>query len=282
MNKEIKNILQCWHSSLSRFGKIDSWNVVENLSIIGNYLLKKEDSSSMRSSVKSIRDSVISGSYYPQSLLHSIERILTLENKKAELPLSPFIKKKGNRVLLGGQDVRFKSETRKIFEEKLKFKKGMMLRNFDIETESHVDGRKVRRIVEKKMCQAYHRMHRKDEAYKTSNSERYWMQRATSFQLYNIGQKEQIKGTSRGLSTHWKKQYDPLTGMYVFKKKMAYKDKTAALKAISLWKINHPNDHREISTYRCAECGKWHIGHRSRIVKSLSAFISDFDNLALA
>ena len=51
-------------------------------------------------------------------------------------------------------------------------------------------------------------MHKKDEGYKTSNREKYWMDRATAFQLYNIGQKEKARNIRRGESTHWKRKKD--------------------------------------------------------------------------
>lgn len=191
---------------------------------------------------------------------------MNLEAAKEKELTSMLVKMDGNRVVLNGQDVRFKKETEKIFKEKLKFKKGMLLRNFDIETEAPHDSKKVRRIVEKRMCQAYHRMHKRDEGYKTSNREKYWMDRATAFQLYNIGQKEKARNTRRGESTHWKWKKDPITHELVLKKKMGYKNEEAAQKAIAQWQINHPYDSREITAYKCNYCNKWHIGHRSKFL----------------
>lgn len=162
--------------------------------------------------------------------------------------------------------MRFKSETQKLFTEKLKFKNGELLRNFDIETESCSDSRKVRRIVEKRMSQAYHKMNRHEEGYKTTNNERYWMKRTTAFQLHNIGQKEKVRNVTRGLSTHWKKQYDPLTHEIVFKKKMAYRNEAAALKAIEEWKRKYPKQRIEMAAYQCSDCGKWHIGHKANLL----------------
>lgn len=268
MDLEIRKILLSWESSLIKFGKIDSWNLAENLAKMGCILRKRHMDAEEWRIIKFLRDTVISGSFNTKSILKTIQKTLLLDhleeknNYNSHLPA----RKKGNRPLLNGQEVRFKGETEKIFKEKLRFKKGMPLRNFDIETESAFDSRKVRRIVEKRMCQAYHRMNKKEEGYKSTNNERYWMNRATSFQLYNIGQKENVEQISRGLSTHWKRQYDPLTHKVVFKKKMAYKDKMEAKEAIALWIINHPDDKREMVAYKCSECNSWHIGHRSPIL----------------
>lgn len=174
-------------------------------------------------------------------------------------------KKSSYRRKQEGQEVRFKSVTARIFKERLRFKNGMLLRNFDIETESLKDSRKVRRIVEKRMCQAYHKLYKKTRAKNTSNNNRYWEQRATSFQLHNIGQIENVINVSRGKSTHWKKMFDIQTGKIVFKKKMPYNTKKEALGAIQEWKSNHPSDKKEMHAYNCGICHKWHIGHESNM-----------------
>lgn len=92
------------------------------------------------------------------------------------------------------------------------------------------------------------------------------MDRATAFQLYNIGQKEKTRNTRRGESTHWKWKKDPITHELVLKKKMGYNNEEAAQKAIAQWQINHPYDSREITAYKCNYCNKWHIGHRSKFL----------------
>ena len=121
-------------------------------------------------------------------------------------PVCLFTKKSNGRVKLQGQGERFKGETKRLFDERLRFKGNMFLRNFDIETENPKDSRKVRRIVEKRMCQAYHRRNKRmDYDDSQRRHEHYWMKRATSFQLYNIGQMENVGLVCRGNSTHWKK-----------------------------------------------------------------------------
>ena len=187
-------------------------------------------------------------------------------------------KRGSKRIQKKGQDVRFRSQTGHIFAEKLRFKEGMLLRNFDVETESASDSRKVRRIIEKRMCQAYHRMNKMisgNEKGRPSNRNRYWEHRATSFQLYNIGQVENVKGVSRGDSTHWKRMLDLQTGKVVFKKKMPYNTEEAALNAIEEWKRVHPFDRREIHAYQCALCHKWHIGHDNP--KEMKRNIEDYN-----
>ena len=55
----------------------------------------------------------------------------------------------------------------------------------------------LRRIVEKRMCQAYFRQHREDFR-QNGNMDRHLMSRATSFQLFNIGQIDDIKYQKKG------------------------------------------------------------------------------------
>jgi len=267
MKTEVKNVLKSWRSSLERYGKLDAWNLNESFSILGNYLRSHDDNRNVMNKVRQIRDSAICPSYNADSLKSCIDEVLEMVMPKATVNVCMVTKKKNGRILLEGQSVRFKAETHRIFGERLKFRDGMLLRNFDIETENANDSRKVRRIVEKRMCQAYHRQNKglcKDEQ---SNNDRYWMHRATSYQLHNIGQVEHVKNVSRGLSTHYKKEYDPLTGEIVFKKKMTYQTREEALEAIKTWNITHPDDSGNMQAYQCSKCHKWHIGHKVQSIE---------------
>lgn len=258
MEKSVKNILKAWESSIERFGKIDSWRINESFSMIGHYLRSNNDSREINRLMHQIRDMAITSSLN-ETLLNKIKKVLSLIEPEKTIPVCYVVKQNG-RIKKEGQESRFKGETKRIFEEKLRFKEGMLLRNFDIETECKSDSRKVRRIIEKRMCQAYHRRNKRSSDENT-NRERYWMKRATAYQLYNIGQVENIKYVSRGYSTHWKRMFDPQTGEIVFKKKMAYSTKEDALEAIVKWEKEHPNDIQKMHAYQCAICKKWHIGH---------------------
>ena len=108
------------------------------------------------------------------------------------------------------------------------------------------------------MCQSYYKKYSRTT---NSNKDRYWEQRATSYQLYNIGQIENIEYLSREDSTHWKRDYDNNTGKVVFKKKMIYNNEQEALEAIEERKKLYPFDTKEMHAYECKYCHKWHIGH---------------------
>ena len=270
MNTKVKNILKHWKKSIERYNKIDEWNFSENVSVLSRYIRNNENNGSkdLKGLIRSLRDNILCPNPNLEQIVQTIEKALVALDPPA---ICMFSKKVNGRIKIAGQEVRFKGETEHLFKERLKFKEGMLLRNFDIETECAKDSRKVRRIVEKRMSQAYHRMTKraKDGDSHEANSERYWMKRATSYQLYNIGQVENVRCLSRGLSTHWKRCYDPQTGEIVFKKKMAYSTLEEALKAIDEWYLFHPEENRPMQAYKCSHCKKWHIGHKSEIIELL-------------
>lgn len=263
MNTTVKSILKGWKNSLEKYNKLDVWNFDEQLSSLGRYLRSNNDSKDIVRLVHLIRDSVVSPNLNVKQLLYMINKVLDMTDVSVK-PVCLFTKKSNGRVKLQGQGERFKGETKRLFDERLRFKGNMFLRNFDIETENPKDSRKVRRIVEKRMCQAYHRRNKRmDYDDSQRRHEHYWMKRATSFQLYNIGQMENVGLVCRGNSTHWKKEYDEQTGQIVFKKKMAYSSEEEANEAVNEWHRANPHDLREITAYKCAICKKWHIGHKS-------------------
>ena len=264
MDKEIKKVLKSWGTSLERYGKLDGWNFSQNLSILGDYLRSKKDSNSIRSLVRQIRDKALRQAFNVELMMSLIKKALANDEQEAEQQEA--LQTSGQREQKNGQDVRFRYETERIFSERLRFKGGMLLRNFDVETESPYDSRKVRRIVEKRMSQAYYRMRRKARSLNPSNKDRYWEHRAIAFQLYNIGQVENVKDNSREISSHWKEMFDLYTKDVVLKKKMAYSTEQEATDAINQWKINHPMDMVEMVAYKCSSCDKWHIGHNYSLV----------------
>lgn len=260
MNTEVVKVLMSWNSSLDHYEKLDDWKLPENLSVLGAYLRTKDENVKVMRLVKQIRDKALCPTFdlhLMKELLHRFFDSLNQSHVEAKFPPT----RNSRYTVKEGQGFRFKGQTHRLFEERLHFKGEMLLRNFDVETESAHDSRIVRRIVEKRMCQAYHRMNKGTCDAALSNKDRYWKRRATSYQLYNIGQVDDIHSTSRGESTHWKKMYDPQTGKKVFKKKMSYPNKDAALEAIKQWKIEHVEDTKEMAAYQCSHCHKWHIGH---------------------
>ena len=261
MDKEIKKVLKSWRTSLERYGKLDGWNFSQNVSRLGDYLRSKQDSDSVRGLVRQIRDKALSQTIDVELMISLIKKAFANDAPEEGQQNDLQVVIAGQRIQKNGQDVRFRFETERIFSEKLRFKGGMLLRNFDIETEPSCDSRKVRRIIEKRMSQAYYRMRKNIRSINPSNKDRYWEHRAVAFQLYNIGQKENVKDNSREVSSHWKEMFDRYTNDVVLKKKMAYNTEQEAADAIHEWKLNHPSDLVEMVAYKCSSCNKWHIGH---------------------
>lgn len=158
-----------------------------------------------------------------------------------------------------GQGKRFASTTKKLYNEKLRFKNGEFLCNIDISLEDGKTSRKVRRIVEKRMCQAYYKLNKTYN--KEDNCTRHYIKRAISFQLHNLGNVEYVSGEHRTDSTHWKKVYDPICDCIVLKPKQGYSTYEEANEAAKLHMLRHPDDKYIVSAYKCIYCDKWHIGH---------------------
>ena len=170
--------------------------------------------------------------------------------------------RKNKRQKTFGQQERYCHVTKSIFNERLKCKDDAWLRNIDITTEEPKVARKVRRIIEKRMCQTYYKQH-KEIIHEGGNKHRHSMKRAVSYELYIIGQVENVNKLSRGNSTHWKRQYDPNTGKVVFRKKFGYSTieeaKASAVKLVQ----DKPWCRRAVNVYKCAHCNMYHIGHEN-------------------
>lgn len=254
MEQTIKSTLRRWESSLVKFGKVDQWNISEDFATLGAFISTGKPKVA-RNAIRDCRDYTISGIYDASMLLEKVQYACrVLDHAKAGR-----IKRETKKNNTDGQAKRFASTTKKLYNEKLRFMDGESLRGIDISMEDGATSRMVRRIVEKRMCQAYYRQHKNDDDH--GGRDRHYMKRATSFQLHNLGQIECTTGFCRSNSTHWKKMYDPATGEVVFKKKMEYSSYEEALNAAREFALKHPEDKKPVSPYQCAHCGKWHIGH---------------------
>ena len=159
-----------------------------------------------------------------------------------------------------GQRQRYQAVTKRIYVEKLKFKSDKPLKEADVELMDGKDARKIRRIVEKRMCQEYHRQHKEQTGFRTTGRTRHEMNRAVSYELYNLGQLDGYTN-KRESGTHWKKVVDPISGEYVMKKKVCYDTLEEALLNVELYKLAHPEDNRPMQAYYCEHCHHYHIGH---------------------
>lgn len=153
----------------------------------------------------------------------------------------------------------YHNATATLRNEKLTFLDDELLRNVDITLSKQTTARQVRRIVEKRVCQSYYRLHKNTEGV-TDNSHRSRMRKAVSFQLSSLGSIEDIEGFRRDKSTHWRRGYDPVMRKVVYRPKRVYDTIDEAQLAAEASFIRHP-DEGKMHVYRCEHCGKYHVGH---------------------
>lgn len=256
MEKKIKCMLKRWESSLITFGKIDQWKINDDFSMLGNFIASRKFDD-VKKAIRDCRDQAISETINTSFLLYKIQVANSVLDKH-NCDKSDCETRVKNVV---SQSKKYSSTTKKLYKEKLRFKNGESLCNVDISLEDGKTSRKIRRIVEKRMCQAYHRLNRNHCC--EDNRNRHYTKRATSFQLHNLGNIEYTSGMRRTDSTHWKKVYDVISNSYVYKSKQGYSSYEEADKAAKLYMLRHPEDKKEMTTYKCRYCDKWHIGHKT-------------------
>jgi len=154
---------------------------------------------------------------------------------------------------------RYHSLTKALQKEKVKKSGNRELKNIDIELEDSMTARRVRRIVEKRTCQAYYNLNKTQAS--PSNKDRQSMRSAISYQLYNLGQIDDVENKKRNNHSHWKQAIDPETGKMVWKKKMTFHTLEEAQEAAQRWPEDHPYDKGVMQAYRCDYCHEFHIGH---------------------
>ena len=254
MKSKIQRSLRKWESGLRRNGQFDVSSYAKISGDIEDYI-RKDRASEVSRLLKECRDSTLSGSLDIEKIQKNVRHALFLIQSE----ITAEKRERGYDVDLG-QRQRYEAVTKKLYSEKLKFKDGKSLREADVTLMEGKDARKVRRIVEKRMCQEYHRQHKDAAGYRSTAKTRHGMDRAVSYEIHNLGQ---LDGHSnkRGASTHWKKVVDYASGEYVMKKKVEYETLEEAQLHIELYRYAHPYDRRPMRAYYCEHCHHYHIGH---------------------
>lgn len=252
MTTKVKTVLNRWEKSINRYQNLDKWSIVEDYNIISSFIRETKNKSA-KSAVARCRDIVIKGNGNYDGLGKALSSALKiLEN------LSEPIMFKSEDYKNIGQRERYHDVSKSIGKEKIKCCESKYLRNLDITILEPRESRMIRRIVEKRMCQEYHKQH-KESFHSNGNKSRHQMKRAVSYQLYNIGQMEG-EDIHRDSSTHWKWKYDRNLKEWVLKKKVAYKTIEEAEIAAQDYMSRNPQAGK-ISVYKCAFCNMYHIGH---------------------
>lgn len=212
MKSEIQQILKKWELNLRRNGSVELGSFSQVSNEIGNYI-RSNKKSKLAKLLAECRNGIISSIPNNERLLKNVRHALFLIQKE----INDEKRELGFDVDLG-QRQRYSAMSKKLYSEKLKFKNNKSLREADITLMEGKDSRKARRIVEKRMCQEYHRQHKQYATYRTSGKARHEMDRAVSYQIFNLGQLDGHTNT-RESGSHWKKMIDYATGDYVMKKK---------------------------------------------------------------
>ena len=252
MITEVKTVLVRWAKSVKRFKNLDKWSLNEDFNRLSCFIRTTKDKS-LRAVVSHCRDLAIVDERNYASLEKALERALGMIEEREGVDCSAT-----ERVHGLGQRERYNNITMSMGKERIKRCDSRYLRNLDVTILEPKESRIIRRIVEKRMCQEYHRQH-KENFRSGGNRSRHQMRRAVSFQLYNIGQMEG-GDIHRGGSTHWKWQYDSCIKEWVLKKKVAYRTEEEARVAAFDFMARNPEE-GEISVYRCSFCKMFHIGH---------------------
>lgn len=247
MLSRIESVLNKWQRSLNKVGRVESQTMNEDYHIIGQFVRSKSKYSEIVKYVRMCRDCCIAVHYDKKQLSILISKALYAIKQV-------FNQKHGNSY---SQTELYESITKKLYSERIKHANNRKLRTLDVSIEDGKTSRLVRRIVEKRMSQAYHRQNK--HVALEGNRSRHYEKRAISYQLYNLGQVETSE--KRTASTHWKQSIDPVTNTLVMKKKVAYNTLGEAQLAIVRWHVSHPNDKVPVEAYRCSYCNHYHIGH---------------------
>ncbi len=255
MNTTVKNILMAWHKSLIKNGTVRTKRFEKDVEYLHAYTMSKLDTHKQREQVALILDVA------QQSKIEFGHMLLLLYKLKRQVE-----KSSQKRCKIYSQDqsisARYKYTVQRVYQEKIKFDgmQGLFLKNVDVTLEDPKYARKIRKIVDKRMGQECYKM---NNGYKlNTNHLRHNMRQATSYMLDSMGVIENIieDGITRDESTHWKRTIDPYTQMPVLKKKLCFNTEKEAILAAGQRALTHPFE-TPMTAYKCASCGKWHIGH---------------------
>lgn len=256
MTSEIKTVLVRWEKSIKRSNSLDKWSLDEDFNKLSSFIRNTKDKS-LKAAISRCRNLAIKNNLDYECLTRALDSALRILADRTNSLYSDNVD-----LYKIGQRERYHDITKSISKEKIKCCESKYLRNLDITIMDPKESRMIRRIVEKRMCQEYHKQH-KDDFHSSGNKSRHQMKRAVSYQLYNIGQMEG-DDIHRDNGTHWKWKYDRNLKEWVLKKKVAYKTEEEAQEAAIEYMTRNPQEGK-ISVYKCSYCNMFHIGHAREI-----------------
>ena len=255
-NKKMIAILKKWESNLEKYGKLDEWTKIRDYQCLSAGLKRTKNA-------RNLLDYCLVQEPKTQLLLLYIKGT---QEDIIGMPLAVAAVSTRKRERFGDFDYTY--ARKRMYDERLKCADRRALCSIDIDLEDKCTERLVRRIVDKRMGQAYHREKKSSRFSELGNEKRFNTRHATSFQLHNMGIIECNGDSHRDRYTHWKRVYDEAAQKMVLKPKAGYATKEEAQAAIQLYRALHPEDKSKMSIYKCAYCGKYHIGH-DRVFRSI-------------
>ena len=247
-------IFNRWLKMLTSYGKLDETGLNEDFSAIAKVVKANGVKKDIKRAVQRCRDYALSEAAKIEDLVRSLSTALKILCKSLE---NKTVKRIEKSYADQGMTEKFRPLTKRLAKEKIR-KIGREVTFTDWHTDDKETTKLVRRIVEKRAAQAVHKNIRQRD--KETNRYRQSIRRATSFSLYNTRYAE-YDAQLRAHGTHWKVIRQNCKGKKMLKAKFSYNSYEEAVEACNRYVLNHPDDPRPMSAYKCEYCGKWHIGH---------------------
>lgn len=247
-------IFNRWLKMLTSYRKLDKYGLDDDLSAIAKVLNADDIRKDIKKSVQRCRDYALSEFSKIEDLIHSLRKALKVLCKAQE---NKAVKRVVKSYANQGMTEKYRPLTKRLAREKIR-KIGKTVTFTDSHTDDKVTTKLVRRIVEKRAAQAVHKNTRRRD--RKNNRFRQSVRRVTSFSLYSKRYTE-YDVQLRAPGTHWKVVRQNCKGRKVLAAKLSYNTFEEAVEACNRFIMNHPNDPRNISAYKCNYCCKWHIGH---------------------
>ena len=250
----LTRIFNRWLKMLTTYGKLDGSRINDDYLAIDIVLRSEGISNGVKRVIQRCRDYAISEMQDIGSFAYFLKSALKKMCYAQEDKETRMIKK--HRADQGMTE-RYRPLTKRLQRERIrKIDRELMY------TDSHTDDAEttklVRRIVEKRAAQTVHRT--SGGRNKETNQFRQSVRRATSFSLYTANFTE-YDAKKRAPGTHWKVVHYNCKGKKMLKAKYSYNTYEEAVEACNRYIMNHPDDPRPMTAYKCEHCGKWHIGH---------------------
>jgi hypothetical protein len=246
-------IFNRWLKMLGHYGKLDPGSLNNDFSTISKLIRDKGIKKTVKTAVRNCRDLVLSPYATVDRVNKSLANALTILCKAQQ---DPDIAKVRSFYNDQGMREKYRPLSKRLVRENVTAL-GQPLKYMDVETMEGKSAKLIRRIVEKRAAQAVHKTRHTHS--KESGDFRQKVRRATSYCLYSVPCSPS-KSVKREESSHYKideyESYGP-----ILKKKHGYNTLQEAMLACWRWGQNNPHDPLPMQAYRCASCGKWHIGH---------------------